>query len=224
VTATDPYAQSDAAYVMGALSPSERREYEEHLTTCARCRDAVAELSGMPALLGLVPAAQVLDRLPDAGPVPDTLLPALVARARRERRRRWLQAGLAAAAAVVVGLVLAVALLPGARTSGTVVALSATQPVPVVATVRLSPTSWGTRLEITCTYTGTARPQAGSAFSTYKLVLLPDGGGAGQEVATWQTIPGREVVADGSTSLRVRDVGTMQLQAGDGTVLLQGRL
>jgi hypothetical protein len=95
--------------------------------------------------------------------------------------------------------------------------------VPVVASVRLSPTSWGTKLEVTCTYTGTARPAAGSAFATYRLVLLPGGGGAGQEVATWQTVPGREVVADGSTSLRVRDVGTLQLQAGDGTVLLQGR-
>jgi RNA polymerase sigma-70 factor (ECF subfamily) len=223
VTATDPYAQSDAAYVLGALSPTERREYEEHLTSCGRCRESVAELGGMPALLGLVPAAQVLEALPDPGPVPDTSLPGLVARARRERRRRRLQGWVGAAAVVVACLAAAVALLPGLHRSGTVVALSATQPVPVVASVRLSPTSWGTKLEVTCTYTGTARPAAGSAFATYRLVLLPDGGGAGEAVATWQTVPGREVVADGSTSLRVRDVGTLQLQAGDGTVLLQGR-
>jgi anti-sigma factor RsiW len=48
---THEYAPWDAAYVLGSLSFSERREFEAHLSTCPSCREAVSELSGMPALL-----------------------------------------------------------------------------------------------------------------------------------------------------------------------------
>ncbi|GAC1644254.1 MAG: hypothetical protein NVS4B6_17220 [Mycobacterium sp.] len=48
---THEYALWDAAYVLGSLSFSERREFEAHLSTCPSCREAVSELSGMPALL-----------------------------------------------------------------------------------------------------------------------------------------------------------------------------
>ena len=47
----DEYALWDAAYVLGSLSSAERSEYEAHLRTCPSCRQAVAELSCMPALL-----------------------------------------------------------------------------------------------------------------------------------------------------------------------------
>jgi len=45
------YAMWDAAYVLGSLSATERREFETHLASCPDCRQAVAELRGMPALL-----------------------------------------------------------------------------------------------------------------------------------------------------------------------------
>jgi anti-sigma factor RsiW len=48
---THEYAMWDAAYVLGSLSSDDRREFEAHLSTCQSCRDAVSELSGMPALL-----------------------------------------------------------------------------------------------------------------------------------------------------------------------------
>ena len=47
----DKYAMWDAAYVLGSLSSAERREYEAHLSTCPLCREAVTEISGMPALI-----------------------------------------------------------------------------------------------------------------------------------------------------------------------------
>ncbi len=34
----DEYALWDAAYVLGSLSCADRREFEEHLNTCASCR------------------------------------------------------------------------------------------------------------------------------------------------------------------------------------------
>lgn len=53
-TAHDGYATWDAAYVLGSLSAADHRAYETHLSGCASCRDAVADLSAMPALLSLL--------------------------------------------------------------------------------------------------------------------------------------------------------------------------
>ena len=66
----DRYLTWDAAYVLGSLSSNERREYEAHLETCPRCRAAVAELSGMPALLAKLDLEDVraLDEEPSETP------------------------------------------------------------------------------------------------------------------------------------------------------------
>ena len=53
------YATWDAAYVLGSLSPADRREYEAHLSVCPLCNQAVSELSGMPALLSKVDGGTV---------------------------------------------------------------------------------------------------------------------------------------------------------------------
>ena len=74
----DRYATWDAAYVLGSLSSAERREYEAHLETCDRCRAAVAELSGMPALLGLLDVDDVR-ALDDEQPEPPPLRPEVLA-------------------------------------------------------------------------------------------------------------------------------------------------
>ena len=50
----DRYSAWDAAYVLGALSPVERREFEEHLAGCPTCQAAVSELAGLPGLLAQV--------------------------------------------------------------------------------------------------------------------------------------------------------------------------
>src|ERR1700748_3027093 len=63
------YAMWDAAYVLGSLSATDRREFETHLASCPACREAVAELSGVPALLSQLDREEVaaIDR---SGPVP----------------------------------------------------------------------------------------------------------------------------------------------------------
>lgn len=63
------YADWDAAYVLGSLSSPERQEFERHLHGCQRCTDAVADLAGLPGLLGRVDPADV-----DALLSPDPLL------------------------------------------------------------------------------------------------------------------------------------------------------
>jgi len=95
-------------YVLGAIEPGERAQVDEHLATCADCREELASLAGLPALLRRVPTAEA-ERLAVADQAglaadetpPDNLLPALLARTAQARRvRRWRE--LAAAAAVVV--------------------------------------------------------------------------------------------------------------------------
>ena len=41
------YAMWDAAYVLGSLSASDRREFEGHMAGCPACREAVADECGI---------------------------------------------------------------------------------------------------------------------------------------------------------------------------------
>ncbi|MFD6446895.1 zf-HC2 domain-containing protein [Promicromonospora sp. NPDC060204] len=129
----DPYAEWDAAYVLGALSPSDRRAYERHLAECAACRAAVAELAGLPGLLGTIspahaqalveeapgpaglPGSSGLSGLPDGGALPGQPAPgrsadvvpltSLARAARRSRFRRRALGAVAASVLVVAGAV-----------------------------------------------------------------------------------------------------------------------
>ena len=80
------------AYVLGALEPGDRRAVEEHVTSCSSCRDELARLSGMPALLDRLTAEEAMA---DLTPVPAALAPRVVlgvaGEARRLRRqvRAW---------------------------------------------------------------------------------------------------------------------------------------
>ncbi len=98
------HAEQDGAYVLGALSPAERLDFERHLATCEECARSVRELAGLPGLLSRVDAA-VLEEPSDAAapPVPDALLTNLVREvSRTQRRRRFVTAGLAAAAILAI--------------------------------------------------------------------------------------------------------------------------
>ncbi|MGY4544418.1 anti-sigma factor RsiW [Arthrobacter sp. UYNi723] len=59
-TGEDRYREWTGAYVLGARSPSERREFQRHLGDCAECAASVAEYSGLPALLDLLTHDQAL--------------------------------------------------------------------------------------------------------------------------------------------------------------------
>jgi len=49
----------DAAYVFGAVSAADRREFEAHMANCSACQDAVADLSGMQARLSQLDLEEV---------------------------------------------------------------------------------------------------------------------------------------------------------------------
>ncbi|SEG79271.1 Putative zinc-finger [Thermomonospora echinospora] len=71
-------------YVLGAIDPAERSMVDAHLTACPACRDELAGLAGLPALLGRVSESQ----LTALAEPPGELLEPLLARAAAERRGR----------------------------------------------------------------------------------------------------------------------------------------
>ncbi|RDV46603.1 hypothetical protein DOE76_00675 [Leifsonia sp. ku-ls] len=69
MTTHEEFSTWDAAYVLGALSPAERRAYEAHLRECARCAEALTELAGLPGILSRVPREDALALI--AAPEPE---------------------------------------------------------------------------------------------------------------------------------------------------------
>ena len=155
-------------YVLGAIDPAERSQVDQHLSACPDCREELAGLASLPALLRRVPVAeaqQVAEEGEDdlAGSQPSELmLRSLLDRTQGVRRaRRW--RGLAAAAAVVLvaGLGGAAgwsalhpagsgsgAVTPGGPAAAGFTSVSASNPqTHVAATVRLSRKDWGTALD-----------------------------------------------------------------------------
>ncbi|RNE59378.1 anti-sigma factor family protein [Cryobacterium tepidiphilum] len=216
----EPYEQWDAAYLLGALSPAERREFEEHLDGCERCSSTVAELAAMPALLGALPADAALalaDRptkpaaAVSAGQPSADLLPRLLARLRRRRRtRRWVVAGAGAlaAATVAVGLILPSALGGTGERPTTTIALQREAAVPLRASIELTSVPWGTRLAMTCTYESSRSP---AYTHRYALYVVPRSGEA-VPVSTWNAVPGQTVHTAGSMALAVGDVERIELR------------
>ncbi|MGA8115433.1 MAG: zf-HC2 domain-containing protein, partial [Actinocatenispora sp.] len=80
----DAFRSYDAAYVLGALTPAERHEYEQHLVGCRRCREAVRSFAGLPGLMSRV---RPEDFTTDEVQPPPDLLPSLLSAATRRRRR-----------------------------------------------------------------------------------------------------------------------------------------
>jgi len=110
------------AYSMGLLEEQDQRAFEEHLAGCPACAAELAELSPMAALLkgielkgielkGVEPAGDG----PDEGPDEATVTDLVRRRASQQRHRRRWQAGLGAAAGIVLiggGIGLGIAAAP----------------------------------------------------------------------------------------------------------------
>lgn len=234
------FSEWDAAYVLGSLSPADRREFEEHLDECERCRDAVAELSGMPGLLGRLDDARAFALLEQTAPVAGAgsagataasgaLVARIDSRRRRERvRRTALGVGaLAAAAALASALTIAIpaALAPAPAQADAFSSLSAPagQQLPIEVTVELTSTSWGTRLEMDCRYRVSTDPDAGYGTSDYALWVRGTDGSE-QQVSTWTSAPGSEVVLDAGTAFPLDDIDQLDLRTADGLVLMSGEI
>ena len=232
---TDPFAMWDAAYVLGSLDAEERRHYEAHLSTCARCREAVAELAGMPALLALLDSDEVaaLDEAsPELQQPPPELLDSLLAkvswRGRRRRRLSWTIGGAAAAAAVVIAVLVGIhpgSSVPSAAppaTSASALTMTRVAPNSINATVSLISQGSGTRIEMTCTYPKESEDSDQHDNDVDKLAMVVVGrDGSRAQLATWMAPPGVTVRPVGLTPMRMDQIAAVQIVSDDGDVLLQ---
>ena len=229
-TPADHYSDWDGAYVLGALSPGDRRDYERHLNDCDVCSQAVADLVGLPGLLAQVPLDQALQLGQLSGSKTDaapsaTLLPRLVQAARaRTRRARLLVAGAVLAAAAIAAS--AALVVPGwleqpsRSVSEPAVAMTAVVPSPLTATFRLTGEEWGTRIDASCSYA-----VSGNDFGPQPYALfVTDRDGQESVVASWISGPGTTISAAGTTSVAENDIASVDIRwMPDERVLLESK-
>ncbi len=226
-----PFGHEDAAYVLGSLAPTERLTFEQHLTGCEECTRAVLELAGIPGLLSRT-GAEVLEGSTLQQPVPDTVLPALSRAVRRGRRRRTLAAAGAAAtvAAVVAPLVTsqldlgggAASTLPGAGSTPSELTPQPMDPVgdvPVQANLTLQTVTWGTRLDLTCTYDTTWVSYELPPAVDYVLVVRTRDGRT-ERVGSWRSVNGRTMRLTAGTAANRQEIASVEVRTPDGRVVL----
>jgi predicted anti-sigma-YlaC factor YlaD len=163
--------QALGVYVLGAIDPAERSLVDAHISGCPECRDELAGLAGLPALLSRVGADEVgrisredAEPLPAADAPREDFVDSLVSltAARRRRARRWQIAAAAAAVVLAAGGTAA-----GLRLASTPsVAQASAAPAPpaswqtarttsvlkgVNATIRYQKLSWGVAYDVQIT-------------------------------------------------------------------------
>ena len=230
----DRFRDWDAAYVLGLLGADDRRTFEIHLKDCPACAAAVAELAGMPALLGAISAEQAVSliagsSLPGAVHEP-SLVAALSKRvARRRTRRRVITGAMGLAAAVLLFFAGAALASPAPIEAPPVAASPSHAPLEAMTVVAASTMSaslgitekgWGTRLDWTCEYASQS-PYTGG----YELIVTTKDGEQ-RSLASWTTTSGTHAGdLSASTSLRTSEIDRIDIRfLGAASALVETRL
>jgi hypothetical protein len=233
----DKFAQWDAAYVLGALSPAERREFEEHLASCPSCQAAVSELAALPGLLAQLPpddaamlslADETVAGSPETpalsgvqtdvieqGP-PPSLLPKMIKKVRTRRRRMVAAiAGIAAAVLLVIGsIAVGAGLLPLGPDGPQRVAFSQVVPSAMVAVADVIPGQNGTEIKVECQYGEVNEPTPGAGHETYSIFVVDRSGNA-SEIKEWPAAPNKLMRPSGTTPLRVSEIADLEIRQTD---------
>jgi hypothetical protein len=222
------FAYNDGAYVLGALCPAERADYEQHLAGCSACREAVASIAVLPGLLRRLAPLQTQESPPSAiDRLPKLVQSLTVLRAKQRNRQRWQVFG---SALVAAGLVLAVALgvmnLRPAQTP--VVAMpSPTGPVmipmtqvavetAVTAEVALIEIRGGVLVSMHCAY-----PLSSGHTRAYTFRLFAIGSdGMAEQLGSWMAGPGDDVTMTGLTRYDLADLVRLELRGRDNSAVL----
>ncbi len=214
------------AYVVGAIDSGEGAYVEAHLAGCAACRDELAGLAGLPALLARVPSEEfeeesgsaLSDAESDAESDADPpLLDRLLARVAAHRRKfRRLAAAAVVAAIVAAGGSAAGAYLAGddsgAAPSGRTTTVSATNPgAEVWGRVTVSKRAWGASLSV--------RLSGVPRYTTCRLVAVGEGG-TRSVAGSWRVTYQGDVSVVGATALYPAEIVEFEVVTGKGRRLL----
>ncbi|WP_229071807.1 zf-HC2 domain-containing protein [Actinoplanes sp. DH11] len=213
----------DAAYVLGALSPGERAAYENHLASCSFCREAVADLARVPDMLDRLDAdefARLLDPTLSTSYPPRT--PQAPTRNRKRVRSLPIRLASTAAAAVLILLIGGGVVAwsndqqaPAGPPSGPAVAMTPVDDVSAItATVRLTNTAGGTKVEMLCSYSETA-----DRAYTFRLIAYgPDE--QKEQLGSWLAQPGTEFRMPGATHFGEGSLSRLEIVRFDGKAVL----
>ena len=230
----DRYVTWDAAYVLGSLSSNERREYEAHLETCKRCRSAVAEISGIPAMLAMLDLEDVRaldEETPETPPLRPEVLDSILDKVRwRRRRSRWLTSAAVGVAAALLAVGVVVAIRPeivGLETStpqetSQAMEMTKVSTTPINASISMTGYGWGTRIDMACTYGDWGQRDA-PPQNLGMVVVGRDG--SHTQVATWLGLSGATALPSATTPMQKDEIAAVQLVSpDDGKVLLETHL
>ena len=232
--APDRFRDWDAAYVLGLLGAEDRRAFELHLKDCPSCAAAVAELAGMPALLGAI-TAEHASALASGSALAGTahapsLVAALAHRVSRRRVRRRLVGGVMGLAAAVLLVIAGAAIgspapvdpppVAASPSHAPLEAMTVVAASTMTANLGITEKGWGTRLDWTCEYTDQSAYVGG-----YELVVTTKDGEQ-RILASWTTTSGgRAGDLSASTSLRTSEIDSIDIRfLGAASALVETRL
>jgi hypothetical protein len=212
---SDDLAEWDAAYVLGALSPEDRRTYENYLATNPERNTEFADLAGLPDLLDVLSPeeALALTDLPGSPPAedrPDNVASLAAASEKRRSRRAGVAAVVAAAAALaIVGGVVGATVFPR-TTSVQTVAMSPMQPGSrpgLTAQLAVTEKKWGTELNWACEYT----KDWSRDVESYDIVVTTESG-AQRVVGSWRPAGDEATGLSAATSIPTSQIRSVDIR------------
>ncbi len=213
-------------YVLGAIEPAERALVDDHLSDCARCRDELASLAGLPALLGRVTEEQ----LTQLGPPPGELFDSILAEAGREKKalRRRHVVSLVAAAALLMAFT-GIAVDFATRGGGHPIAATSPNPTPTAAgrtvSVRDAATGVSAQINIVPKLWGTAFAvhMTGAPAGSHCRLFAIDRTGWNDIAGGWKVQYARSVTFYGSSMISSDQLEYIEIRTTEGTRLLRVR-